>query len=346
MNMKAVQYVEIGRAPEVREIPIPEPKPGQVRLRITAAGLCHSDWFVMGLPQSVMGHALPMTLGHEAAGIVDKLGEGVTEFSVGDDVAVYGPWGCGACDECTRGRENYCPNAAKLGIRPPGLGAQGGMAEYMIVDSARHLVSLQGLDPVEFVSLTDAGLTPYHSIKHQLANLPAGSTAVVIGTGGLGHVGIQILRALTPATVIALDVNEEKLAHAREVGAHHVVLSNADAPAAIRALTGGVGADVVFDFVGAAPTLETARASVRIDGAIEVVGIGGGSVPVGYGTVPAGASVRAPFWGSRSELIEVLALARTGQLKVSVERFDIADAPTAYARLHDGSIVGRAVVVP
>ncbi|RLP73358.1 NAD(P)-dependent alcohol dehydrogenase [Mycetocola tolaasinivorans] len=344
--MKAVQYVEVGSAPEVREIPVPEPKPGQIRLRVLAAGLCHSDWFIMGLPAEAYSYPLPLTLGHEAVGVVDKLGEGVTEFAVGDDVAVYGPWGCGACAECARGRENYCPNAAKLGIHPPGLGSPGGMAEYLIVDNARHLVPLQGLDPVAAVALTDAGLTPYHAIKNVIDKLPGGSTAVVIGTGGLGHVGIQILRALTSATVIALDVTEEKLEHARSVGAHHTVLSNSEAPAAIRELTGGIGADVVFDFVGATPTLETARASVRVDGAIEVVGIGGGTVPTGFGSTPFGVSVRAPYWGSRDELMEVLGLARTGQLSVSVERFDIADAPTAYARLHEGTIVGRAVVVP
>src|SRR5690606_37902164 len=124
------------------------------------------------------------------------------------------------------------------------------MAEYMIVDNARYLVPLGDLDPVQNVSLTDAGLTPYHAIKHSLAKLVPGSTAVVIGTGGLGHVGIQILRAVSPATVVALDVNEEKLALAREVGAHHAFLSNDDAVASVRELTGGLGAHAVFDFVG------------------------------------------------------------------------------------------------
>ncbi|UCR90525.1 NAD(P)-dependent alcohol dehydrogenase [Mycetocola spongiae] len=344
--MKAVQYVTVGQAPEVREIEKPEPGPGQVRLRVTAAGLCHSDWFVMGLPAEHVTFPLPLTLGHEVAGIVDKLGDGVSEFAVGDDVAVYGPWGCGACSECARGRENYCPNAGRLGIHPPGLGSPGGMAEYVIIDNPRHLVPLLGLDPVEFVSLTDAGLTPYHAVKNVIDKLPAGSTAVVIGTGGLGHVAIQLLRALTSATVIALDVAEDKLEHARTVGAQQALLSNSEAPAKIRELTNGIGADVVFDFVGAKPTLEIARASVRVDGAIEAVGIGGGTLPTGFGSTPYGVSVRAPYWGSRSELMEVLALARSGQVSVSVERFDIADAPEAYARLHDGKITGRAVVVP
>ncbi|MEX5718579.1 zinc-binding dehydrogenase [Geodermatophilus maliterrae] len=157
------------------------------------------------------------------------------------------------------GAENYCPRAASLGIQPPGLGSAGALAEYVIVDDVRHLVLLDGLDPVESVSLTDAGLTPYQAIAASLDALPAGSTAVVIGAGGLGHVGIQILRAVTGATVVALDISEGKLALASEVGAHHVLRSDESAVEAIRSLIGGVGAQAVFDFVGAAPTVDIAR---------------------------------------------------------------------------------------
>ena len=133
--MKALQYVEIGEPPQIREVPTPEPGPGQVRLKVTAAGACHSDSFVMSLDeeQYTASYPLPMTLGHEGAGIVDKLGEGVTEVTVGDSVAVYGPWGCGRCYQCAQGKENYCERAAELGITPPGLGHDGSMAEYMIV---------------------------------------------------------------------------------------------------------------------------------------------------------------------------------------------------------------------
>src|SRR3712207_6304212 len=128
------------------------------------------------------------------------------------------------------------------------------MAEYMLVDDARHLVPLGDLDPVVNVPLTDAGLTPYHAIKNSLPKLGAGSTAVVIGTGGLGHVAIQILRAITGATVVALDIDEEKLALAREVGAHHALPSDTSAVGAIKDLTSGLGASAVFDFVGVPPT--------------------------------------------------------------------------------------------
>src|SRR5206468_12385650 len=125
--------------------------------------------------------------------------------AVGDSVAVYGPWGCGLCHACARGAEDYCPRAAELGIRPPGLGAPGALAEYLIVDDVRHLVPLGDLDPVATVSLTDAGLTPYHAIVDSLPHLRAGSTALVIGAGGPGHHGNQILRAIPGARGTGLD---------------------------------------------------------------------------------------------------------------------------------------------
>ncbi|PZU39126.1 MAG: alcohol dehydrogenase [Microbacterium sp.] len=344
--MKAVQYREIGKGPEVVEIETPEPGPGQIRLKVTAAGLCHSDWFVMDLPADQYSYGLPLTLGHEGAGIVDKLGDGVEGVELGGSYAIYGPWGCGQCHACSQGRENYCPHAAELGITPPGLGTPGAMAEYVIVDDARHLVPLGDLDPVETVSLTDAGLTPYHAIRSAQHKLYPGATAVVIGAGGLGHVGIQILRAISAVTVIAVDLNEEKLALAKEVGAHHTLISGPDTADEIKKLTGGLGAETVFDFVGAQPTIDTAKAAVAIDGVVHIVGIGGGTMQAGFFATPMGAAVRAPYWGSRSELREVLDLARSGGVDVHVERYGIDDAVEAYAKLHKGTVRGRAVVVP
>lgn len=345
-QMKAVQYRTVGAAPEVVTVERPEPGPGQVLLKVTAAGVCHSDIAVMSRPAEALPFPLPLTLGHEGAGTVAALGEGVTGLEVGESVAVYGPWGCGNCLMCAQGKENYCLRAAELGIRPPGLGAPGALAEYMIVDNARHLVPLGDLDPVTAVPLTDAGLTPYHAIKTSQPKLTPGSTAVVIGTGGLGHVAIQLLRALTPARVIALDVTEEKLELARQVGAHEAVLSDRDAAAKVRELTGGLGAQAVFDFVGAPPTVATATACAAVESDVSIVGIGGGAASVGFGTVPYDAAVRAPYWGSRSELIEVLDLARSGVIDVHVETFTLDDAPKAYERLHEGRINGRAVILP
>lgn len=344
--MKALQYRTIGAPPEVVEIETPEPGPGQVRLKVTAAGVCHSDEFIMSLPEDSYAYGLPLTLGHEGAGVVDKLGDGVTGIAVGESMAVYGPWGCGYCYPCSKGQENYCENAAELGITPPGLGSPGAMAEYLVVDNARHLVPLGDLDPVRNVSLTDAGLTPYHAIKASLGKLVPGSVAVVIGAGGLGHVGIQILRAISPATVVALDVGEDKLALAKDVGAHHAFLSDTSAMEEVRALTGGHGAHAVFDFVGIQPTMDLGQAMIRVGGDQVLVGVGSGSLPVGMLDKPYEASVRSPYWGYRSELFEVLELARAGAVHVATEVFSLDDAPLAYEKLHAGELRGRAVIVP
>ncbi|MFD6677087.1 NAD(P)-dependent alcohol dehydrogenase [Rhodococcus zopfii] len=345
--MKAVQYTEIGAEPVVVEIPTPSPGPGEVLLKVTAAGLCHSDIFVMDLPADGYVYGLPLTLGHEGVGTVAELGAGVADLAVGDAVAVYGPWGCGSCHQCSRGRENYCTRATGLGITPPGLGSPGSMAEYMIVDSARHLVPIGDLDPVAAAPLTDAGLTPYHAINRVLPLLGPGSTAVVVGVGGLGHVGIQILRAITAARIVAVDLDEDRLELARTVGADVAIRSDASAAAAIRELTGGEGATVVFDFVGAQSTIDMAQEAVAIDGHISIVGIHAGAhAKVGFFLVPFGASVVTPYWGSRTELMEVIALARAGKLDIHTETFTLDQGPEAYRRLREGSILGRGVVVP
>lgn len=343
--MKALQYRSIGQPPTIVEIDKPAPGPGQVLLKLSAAGLCHSDLFIMGLPEEQYVYGLPLTLGHEGVGVVVELGPGTSGVMVGDSVAVYGPWGCGQCDACLRGAENYCTRAASLGIKPPGLGAPGTMAEFMVIDDPRHLVPLGALDPIDVVALTDAGLTPYHAIRAELDHLPPGSTAVVIGTGGLGHLAIQILRALTSCEVIALDVHQEKLDMAVKLGAHYALHSDVRAAGRIRDLTGSVGADVVFDFVGSTPTLEVARQCVRIDGSIVIVGIGGGLLPVGFFSTPFGVRVRNTYWGTCPELAEVMNLARIGDITVDAERFSLDEAPEAYRRLADDDIRGRAVIV-
>jgi propanol-preferring alcohol dehydrogenase len=199
---------------------------------------------------------------------------------------------------------------------------------------------------VAAVPLTDAGLTPYHAVKRALPKLVPGSTAVVIGAGGLGHTAIQLLRALSPARVVALDVSEDKLELARTVGAHVAVLSDDGAPAAVRELTGGLGAQAVFDFVGAAPTVRIAGAVAAVEAEVSLVGIGGGTLPVGFGVLPFEVSVSAPYWGSRPELQEVLALARDGAVSVHTETFSLDEAPRAYERLREGSVNGRAVILP
>lgn len=346
--MKAIQFIAPGQPPELREVDKPTPGPGQVLLKVTAAGACHSDDFVLNAPAGAFDYPLPMTLGHEGVGVVAEVGSGVRAVTEGTSVAVYGPWGCGTCHRCAQGQENYCLNAIEQSITPPGLGTDGAMAEYLLIDNARHLVPLGDLDPVASVALTDAGLTPYHAIKASLPKLVGGTTAVVIGAGGLGHVGIQLLRHLTPSRIIAVDVTEEKLAFAKEVGAHEAVISNADTVAEVRKITGKAGATAVFDFVGYQPTLDMAMGMIGVLGDVVIVGIGDGiaAAKVGFFSQPYEVSVRAPYWGTRSELIEVLDLARDGVLHVATERFSLDDGLEAYRRLAANELRGRAVVVP
>lgn len=347
--MKAVQYRTFGATPEVVEIEKPVPGPGQVLLKVTASGLCHSDVFVMSIPedQYFLG-TIPLTLGHEGAGTVVELGAGVTNVKLGQNVAVYGPWGCGLCHECAQGHENYCQRAAELGILAPGLGAPGSMAEYMLIDDARHLVDIGDLDPAIAAPLTDAALTPYHAIKPVLAKLGAGSTAVVVGVGGLGHLGIQILRALSGARIIAIDVDDAKLQLAKDSGADVTLLSSDPMLIdKIREITKGRMAEGVFDFAGFQETLEIANKCVAVGGDFKIVGLGmgGATIPVGFFATPYEANIGTTYWGYRDELMEVIELAREGKLNVHVERFAIDDAPKAYEKLHDGTLLGRAVVV-
>ena len=347
--MKAVQYRTFGGSPEVVEVDTPVPGPGQVLVKVTAAGLCHSDVFVMSIPedQYFLG-GLPLTLGHEGVGTVAELGAGVSGIKVGQPVAVYGPWGCGVCHQCAQGHENYCQRAAELNILVPGLGAPGAMAEYMIVDSPRHLVDIGDLDPAIAAPLTDAALTPYHAIKASLPKLGAGTTAVVLGAGGLGHLGIQILRELSGSRIIALDVDGAKLSLAKESGADVTMLStDPEVVEKVRELTHGRMADGVFDFAGFQESLDVARLLVGVGGDFRIVGLGmgGATIPVGFFATPYEASIATTYWGYRQELIEVIEMAQAGRLNVHVERFSIDQAPEAYERLHHGTLIGRGVVV-
>src|SRR5215207_2250731 len=193
--MRALRLLEWKSEPELVDIDEPEPGPGQVVVKVGAAGACHSDLHLMhDFDAGALPWGPPFTLGHENAGWVHALGAGVASVEVGQPVAVYGPWGCGRCERCRLGAENYCENPAAAPVPGGGggLGLDGGMAEYLLVHDARHLVALpDGLDPVHAAPLTDAGLTPYHAVRRSWPKLAPGTTAVVIGVGGLGHVGVQ-----------------------------------------------------------------------------------------------------------------------------------------------------------
>lgn len=346
--MKAFQLRQWQRAPELRDVPVPEPGPGEVLLKVGGAGACHSDLHIMEWPAGTLPYKLPFTLGHENAGWIEKLGLGVAGFSMGDPVAVYGPWGCGYCYACRQGIEIYCENAATVhgGAAGGGLGLDGGMAEYMLVPAARFLVPLTSLAPKEAAPITDAGLTPYHAIKRSLPLLTPRATAVVIGVGGLGHMAVQILRALTSVRIIALDIAEDKLKLAAEVGADATILSNADAPAKVAELTRGLGAELVLDMVGSETTLALAAKMARKMGHLTVVGIAGGILPFSFFTIPTECAVSAPYWGTLPELVELIALAEQGKIRSHNTYYSLDRAQEAYDAMRSGATPGRAVILP
>ena len=197
---------------------MPEPGPGQVLVKVGGAGACHSDLHLLEAPAGSRSFTLPFTLGHENAGWVETMGPGATGFTPGDPVIVYGPWGCGLCMNCRTGHGELLRAPGKPS--PGGLGGtDGGMAEYLLVPSTRYLIPLGGLDPREAAPLTDAGLTSYHAVKRSVHLLGPGSTAVVIGAGGLGQMAIQVLKALCSATtVVAVDTSADKLEDRRRDG--------------------------------------------------------------------------------------------------------------------------------
>jgi len=261
---------------------------------------------------------LPFTLGHENAGWVEELGSGATGFAPGDPVIVYGPWGCGRCANCRVGMENYCETPGS--DRPGGLGRNGGMANYIVVPSTRFFIPLGTLDPREAAPLTDAALTSYHAVKRSLHLLGPGSTAVVIGVGGLGQMAVQVLRALSAAaTVVAVDTSPEKLEIARKMGVDEALISDDEAVKRIREMTRGQGANLVLDMVGINPTLQMAAQVARRLGHLTIVGLGGGALPVNFTSPPQECSVASPYWGSIPELMEVVSLAQSGTTPYAVK---------------------------
>lgn len=343
--MKAVRYIETGRPPEIVDIPKPAPGPGQVLIRVAGAGVCHSDIHVLDHGIGIPG---PFTLGHENAGWIEQLGEGVNGWKEGDAVAVYGPWGCGQCRTCQSSAENYCENHASIPTFGGGLGSDGGMADYMIVPSARLLVPLGDLDPIKAAPLSDAALTPYHAIKSALPLLTPEATVVVLGIGGLGHMAVQLLQALTPARLIAGDIDDTKLEHARKLGVKHIVnTGNADTAAeAISDLAGPRGVTVALDFVGAQPTIDLCARTVGRASRLTIVGLAGGTLSYAANSPPYGCEVSIPYWGSRTELMEVIALAQSGHIGADIEQFPLTQAVDVYQRLREGRIHGRAVLIP
>jgi propanol-preferring alcohol dehydrogenase len=345
MMMQAVRLTEWESDPVLTEVPVPEPRGEEVLVKVGAAGLCRTDLHIMSSPPGAFPYTLPFTLGHESAGWVAALGPDGTGFAVGDPVVVYSRWGCGTCWQCAHRRDNACVRTHS-GPHGGGLGRDGGLADYLVVPSARYLVPTPGLDPVRAAPLADAALTSYHAVKLSLAQLHSDSTAVVIGAGGLGHMAVQILKAITSARIVVVDLRSAALEMARAAGADLTMSAEGITAERVRAETDPDGVSVVLDFVGNDNTLALAAGSVAQGGDLTFVGRGGGELRVAPGLLPYETTVRMPTWGTVEELAEVVALAAAGEIHSEAEVHHLADAVSAYARLRQGEVLGRAVLVP
>ena len=344
--MLAYRLLQAQKPPEFQDVPEPHGGPGQVVVRVAGSGLCHTDFTVIARDLAHWQDTPPpFTLGHEIAGWVEEVGAGVTRFRRGDAVAVNPSWAsCGRCHMCRSGEENHC--LYQKAIRAPGVGYDGGHAPYVLVPEARFLVPIGDLDPVAAAPLTDAGITTYSAIKPALPGIWPGSTAVVIGVGGLGLYAVQFLRLLTGARVVAVDSTEARQKLAREHGADEVVPSGPDAARQIRELSGGVGAAFVLDCVGVNATLATGIGALSWRGRLTMVGAGGGSIPFDFFKVPPGAQLATSLNGGSIALMEVVSLAASGRLKVLVDRYPLRAAKQAYDDFEHGRLVGRAVLMP
>jgi len=289
-------------------------------LDVTACGVCHSDIHVA---DGDFGKEPPIILGHEVTGVHHQLGP----------VMLYAPWGCRNCAECSQGLEMICSNSSEAG-----LFTDGGYAERMRIPGREYLAPLGDLDPYDAAPLACGGLTAYRAVLHgveRLRELGANGRALVIGAGGLGQYGLRYLRLLTDAHVTALDLSDTKQATALELGAH----------VAVGALDEGDRFDIVLDFIGAEVTLRTAADHVNKLGSVIVIGLGGGSIPFGFGAVPLETRFVASVWGSRVQLDELLDLAhREPSIVLPVEVLPLTDAQVAHDRLRSGDVRGRIVL--
>lgn len=330
--MKAVRATADGVL--VQDVPVPTPGAGEVLVRIAGAGLCHSDCMIS---KSFAGFGRPdgMTIGHEAAGWREDTGE---------PVIVHAEWGCGTCALCRRGNERFCTAIAPS--RGAGQGFDGGMAEYMVAPE-RTLVALPGnVDPRRAGPLDDAALTPYHAIRTSMPWLEPGNVAVVIGAGGLGHLAIQLLRAMTAATIVVVERDPTRREFAAALGAD-VVLDPADDAAARIKSMGLEGASLVLDLVGADDTLALAAGCTARLGKIICVGAAIGSYPFSMITVPFECIVQTTYSGEAWELAQVVELAAAGKLTVEATHIGLDDVPEQLDVLDQGAHgVGRLIAVP
>lgn len=342
--MKAARLYEYGQPLRIVDVAIPEPEADEVLIRVAGAGICRSDLYVIDgdLPEYV---SLPVTMGHEIAGWVERADPRAHTPQAGTAVAVMVGWGCGSCQWCITGHEQICPNGHEAGSTQ-----DGGFADYVLVPNPRHLVPLGDLDPVRAAPLGDAGISSYAAVMRVREYLVGGATIVIIGVGGLGQMAIQIAREITGARIIAVDQRRDQLDRAAGLGAAQTILAAADnvadTVAEIRSATSGEGAHAVLDFVGTDESLTLATQTVRQRGIIAMLGLAGGHVSFGFYSQAPEAVLTTVFAGTRSDLDGVVALAREQRIETLVTTYPLADVNRALDDLRAGRIEGRAVITP
>ncbi|MFK5979545.1 MAG: NAD(P)-dependent alcohol dehydrogenase [Rhizobiaceae bacterium] len=320
-------------------------KSTDVIVRIGGAGVCRTDLHVIeGIWRPHMdptGDALlPLILGHENAGWIEEIGPEVEGLKVGDPVIVHPKISNGTCLACRRGEDMHGEGDF------PGLDTNGGYAEALVT-SMRNIVALpKTLSPKEVAPYSDAGLTAYRAVKKATRHLLPGEYCVVIGAGGLGHIAIQILRAMCAAEIIVVDISDVSLQLAGECGADHLVKADGGEVDAVLSITKGKGAEAVLDFVGENGTTIKGLAMTRVAGSYYVVGYGENiNVPT-VDLVITEKNIIGNLVGTWAELTELMELAHRGLVDLTVEEYALSDANKALQNLYHGKIKGRAVLVP
>lgn len=351
--MKAFKLTQWGQPGEFVTVPKPALSFGDVLIRIKAAGLCRSDLDMMDSKPGSAPYANSIEpgyiLGHENAGYVAELGAGVTDLKVGEAVVVHHMRHCGNCEYCTGGAEQHCEAYKRGAIAVTrGCGIDGGLAEYLVVPRG-EVISVGDEDPIKYAPLTDAGVTAYHAVRIVVERLKPGTSAAVIGIGGLGSYAVQLLKLLTPARVFAIDVAEQPLKEALSLGADHAIKTpydpNCPPGTVISNTTQRAGVDAILDFVGTDETLKLAAEISRPQGRIVLVGMEGGTLEVGWGLMATSCEFAISLGSTRQDLREVCALLKAGKLKVALQEFAFEQVQEAYDALREGRLSGRAVVV-
>jgi NAD+-dependent secondary alcohol dehydrogenase Adh1 len=316
--------------------------PFDVVVRIGAAGLCRTDLHIQeGQWAEKSQVALPYTPGHENAGWVHEIGSAVTNVEVGDTVIVHPYISCGLCPPCRRGDDMHCLTGSF-----PGIDRDGGFADLLLT-SARSVVKLDpSLEPKDIAALADAGLTAIHAVKKAVPVLTAGTRAVVIGAGGLGHIGIQCLKAMTPAEIIVIDPSEKALALAGEVGADQTVRVDGSHVDTVREMTDGLGAEAIIDFVGEKGAIEDGIAMVRDGGFYYVIGYGENiNIPT-IDVISREISFIGNLVGTYTDLAELMILTAQGKVTLHTSTYPLDAINDAMADLDGGRLQGRGILIP